>query len=129
MLVEEIRVTIGPGGPCKTGDRIYDLRKIALARGQRLLRALLVVYIDYQMEPAQDLPPRVSQRDTEDVEPAIHPIEAPVPALHTVCMAGFVCGALHADHTFDIVGMNGIGSFPFFSAHRKSCRNTPWSGG
>ena len=44
-------------------------------------------------------------------------------------MAGFVCGALYADRSFDVVGMNGIGSFPIFSAHRKSCRNTPWSGG
>src|SRR3954463_8839816 len=114
MLVEEIRVTIGPGGPCKTGNRIYDLREIALARGERLLRALLVVYIDDQVEPAQDLPPRVTQRDTKNVEPAIHPIEAAMPALHIVCLAGCVCGALHADHSIDVVGMNDIGSSPFF---------------
>src|SRR3954451_11511526 len=114
MLVEEIRGTIGPSGPCKTGNRIYDLRKIALARGERLLRALLVVYINDQVEPAQDLTPGIAQRHTEDVEPAIHPIKAAMPALHIVCLAGFVCGALRTVHAFEIIRMNNIRSFPFF---------------
>src|SRR5712692_8728011 len=85
-----------------------------LFAGQQVLSAFPVIDIDLQVEPAQDATVRISQGQTENVEPAVDAIRSPMAALNVVWTAHFVSLPLRCDCVRKVIGMNGIGTLPGF---------------
>ena len=76
MLVEEFGRTVRTCGPRQRRNRVDDLGEIALARKQRLFRALPIVDVDVQGVPADNAPVGVAQRQPANLKPTISPVSA-----------------------------------------------------
>src|SRR6266566_1114342 len=85
-----------------------------LFAGQQVLSAFPVIDIDLQVEPAQDATVRISQGQTENVEPAVDAIRSPMAALNVVWTAHFVSLPLLRERARKILRMNRVGDRPIF---------------
>jgi hypothetical protein len=85
---------------------------LALALGIHSTPA--IIDVDQQVEPAEDVALRITQRQAKDVVPAVDAVSATVAALDVVRMALLVCLQLSGDCPLEIVRMDDLGGLPAF---------------